>query len=118
MLALGDRTRTGRCVSDRPAKLLVNTSAVSFEGLLAGFGFVRRYGCATRQRVGCTLVKILDFVQPEPRLVDLKVGAEQRGRWHLLDGEADRLRGRVEAFVSDLAASLLAAAWKQLAGAS
>ena len=56
----------------------------------------------------------MDFVVPEPHLVDFKASAKQRGRGYVLDGEANGLRGSVETLVLKLALPVLASARKQL----
>src|SRR5258708_7536436 len=76
----------------------------------------RRPAGPARQRIVGVLVEATNAVAVETRLVDLERGAEQQFGIELLDGEADRLRGRIEATVSHRPAAFAAAARKQLGG--
>src|SRR5262249_3806288 len=68
------------------------------------------------ERIFGAVIQFADGVAVETLLVHLEDGAEQQDRRHLLDGEADCLRSRVEAAIAGRAVALLAAARKQLRG--
>jgi hypothetical protein len=54
------------------------------------------------QRIGSIFIQIANFLCSETRLIDLKIGAHQGGRWYFLDGEAKRLGSRVKPFVPEI----------------
>src|SRR4051812_11151127 len=68
----------------------------------------------TLQRIAVAVIEVADLVKPEAHLIDLEIGAEQRGRRHFLDGETEGFRGGIESLVGHTAAALAAAAGKQL----
>src|SRR5256885_13009138 len=66
------------------------------------------------QRKRRAFIERVDFLNSEPGLVDLQIGAEQRRRRDVLDREAHRFRRSIEPHVTRLGSALLDPAWEQL----
>src|SRR5258705_49992 len=59
----------------------------------------------TLQRITVAVIKVADLVKSEAHLIDLEIGAEQRGRRHFLDGETESFGGGIESLGGHAAAA-------------